>query len=195
MEEKISFQSDGLKIAGLDRHSRRLQSPASAGRHLSCCMASAATKTAMARPSSPKQFTQWGYVTLRIDFRGCGESEGEHGRIICLDQVADTRNALSYLGRAPGSRSATNRPGRQQLRRGGRGFHRRRRQSRGRGDLLRRLGRRRAQVPRPASDAGRLGRNSPTCSKKANAIASAPANRSWCRATTSCRSRRNCAIA
>jgi alpha/beta superfamily hydrolase len=48
-----------------------------------------------------KQFAQWGYVTLRIDFRGCGESEGEHGRIICLDQVADTRNALSYLSTRP----------------------------------------------------------------------------------------------
>ena len=48
-----------------------------------------------------KQFAQWGYVTLRIDFRGCGESEGEHGRIICLDQVADTRNALSYLATRP----------------------------------------------------------------------------------------------
>ncbi|HLN86784.1 MAG TPA: alpha/beta hydrolase, partial [Candidatus Limnocylindrales bacterium] len=48
-----------------------------------------------------KQFAQWGYVTLRIDFRGCGESEGEHGRIICLDQVADTRNAISYLATRP----------------------------------------------------------------------------------------------
>src|SRR5262249_58675876 len=48
-----------------------------------------------------KQFTQWGYVTMRIDFRGCGDSEGEHGRIICLDQVADTRNALTYLATHP----------------------------------------------------------------------------------------------
>ena len=64
-------------------------------------MASAATKTATAKPSSPSNLAQWGYVTLRIDFRGCGESEGEHGRIICLDQVADTRNALSYLATRP----------------------------------------------------------------------------------------------
>lgn len=33
-----------------------------------------------------EQLTQWGYVTMRFDFRGCGESEGEHGRILCLDQ-------------------------------------------------------------------------------------------------------------
>jgi hypothetical protein len=38
---------------------------------------------------------------MRLDFRGCGESEGERGRIICLDQVADTRNALTYLATRP----------------------------------------------------------------------------------------------
>jgi pimeloyl-ACP methyl ester carboxylesterase len=38
-----------------------------------------------------------GYVTLAFDMRGCGESEGEHGRVICLEQVEDTRNALSFL--------------------------------------------------------------------------------------------------
>jgi len=42
-----------------------------------------------------------GYVTLRFDMRGCGESEGEHGRVICLEQVEDTRNALAFLARHP----------------------------------------------------------------------------------------------
>ena len=40
-----------------------------------------------------------GYVTLAFDMRGCGESEGEPGRVICLEQVEDTRNALSFLAR------------------------------------------------------------------------------------------------
>ena len=40
-----------------------------------------------------------GYVTLRFDMRGCGDSEGEHGRVICLEQVEDTRNALAFLAR------------------------------------------------------------------------------------------------
>jgi pimeloyl-ACP methyl ester carboxylesterase len=43
-----------------------------------------------------------GYVTLGFDMRGCGESEGEHGRVICLEQVEDTRNALSFLVRQAG---------------------------------------------------------------------------------------------
>jgi hypothetical protein len=38
-----------------------------------------------------------GYAALRFDFRGCGESEGERGRVICKEQVKDTRNALSFL--------------------------------------------------------------------------------------------------
>jgi pimeloyl-ACP methyl ester carboxylesterase len=42
-----------------------------------------------------------GYVTLAFDMRGCGESEGEPGRVICLEQVEDTRNSLTFLARAP----------------------------------------------------------------------------------------------
>jgi fermentation-respiration switch protein FrsA (DUF1100 family) len=38
---------------------------------------------------------------MRFDFRGCGESEGERGWILCLDQVADTSSALSYMARRP----------------------------------------------------------------------------------------------
>jgi alpha-beta hydrolase superfamily lysophospholipase len=42
-----------------------------------------------------------GYVTLRFDMPGCGESEGEKGRLICLDQVAATSDALTFLARHP----------------------------------------------------------------------------------------------
>ena len=40
---------------------------------------------------------QLGYVTLRFDMPGCGESEGEKGRLICLEQVGATREALTML--------------------------------------------------------------------------------------------------
>jgi uncharacterized protein len=46
-----------------------------------------------------KVLNELGYVTLGFDMRGCGESEGEPGRVICLEQVEDTRNALSFLAR------------------------------------------------------------------------------------------------
>ena len=96
MSENISFQSDGLKIAGLvdipADYKPSERRPAFIVLH-----GFGGNKDGQGQAVVAKQFTQWGYVTLRIDFRGCGESEGERGRIICLDQVADTRNALSYL--------------------------------------------------------------------------------------------------
>jgi pimeloyl-ACP methyl ester carboxylesterase len=45
--------------------------------------------------------TELGYVVLRFDMRGCGESEGEFGRVICLEQVEDTRSALTFLAQHP----------------------------------------------------------------------------------------------
>ncbi len=46
--------------------------------------------------------SELGYVTLRFDMRGCGKSEGEFGRVICLEQVEDLGNALSFLAGHPG---------------------------------------------------------------------------------------------
>jgi alpha/beta superfamily hydrolase len=100
MEEKVSFQSDGLKIAGLIDtpldYKAAERRPAFIVLH-----GFGGNKDGRGQSVVAKQFAQWGYVTLRIDFRGCGESEGEHGRIICLDQVTDARNALSYLATRP----------------------------------------------------------------------------------------------
>jgi dipeptidyl aminopeptidase/acylaminoacyl peptidase len=44
---------------------------------------------------------EFGYVTLRFDMRGCGKSEGEFGRVICLEQVEDLGNALDFLATHP----------------------------------------------------------------------------------------------
>src|SRR5207245_10090513 len=100
METKISFSSDGLKLSGIVHAPDDLRSgerrPAFIVLH-----GFGGNKDGQGQTVVAKQFTQWGYVTLRIDFRGCGESEGEQGRIICLDQVADTRNAITYLATRP----------------------------------------------------------------------------------------------
>ena len=42
-----------------------------------------------------------GYVVFRFDMRGCGESEGERGNLICLEQVEDTSSALTFLAKHP----------------------------------------------------------------------------------------------
>jgi pimeloyl-ACP methyl ester carboxylesterase len=42
-------------------------------------------------------FTGLGYAALRFDMRGCGQSEGERGRVLCLEQVDDTKSAFDFL--------------------------------------------------------------------------------------------------
>jgi hypothetical protein len=48
-----------------------------------------------------KVLNSLGYVTLGFDMRGCGTSEGERGNLICLEQVEDTSNALTFLAKHP----------------------------------------------------------------------------------------------
>ena len=48
-----------------------------------------------------EMYADWGYVVLRLDFRGCGESAGQRGRILCQDAVADAKNALTWLAAQP----------------------------------------------------------------------------------------------
>ena len=118
-----------------------------------------------------------GYVTLGFDMRGCGESEGERGRVICLEQVEDTRNALTFLAEHPavdperigvigssfGGAVAV--------------YCRRRRPAGGGGHLQRRLGRRRAQVPRPAQEPAGMGALHQHARRKAASTAPKPASR------------------
>jgi uncharacterized protein len=48
-----------------------------------------------------KMLDALGYATMRFDMRGCGESEGERGNLICLEQVTDTSSALTFLAKHP----------------------------------------------------------------------------------------------
>src|SRR6266567_242607 len=48
-----------------------------------------------------RMLCEWGYAALRFDMRGCGDSGGTRGLVLCMDQVADTRNALTWLAQRP----------------------------------------------------------------------------------------------
>jgi uncharacterized protein len=100
MERNVSFHSDGLKLSavlripdGMGQGERR---PAFVVLH-----GFGSTKNAgnVIRPT--EMLSALGYVTFRFDMRGCGESEGEKGRVICLEQVEDTRSAISWLCEQP----------------------------------------------------------------------------------------------
>jgi dipeptidyl aminopeptidase/acylaminoacyl peptidase len=100
VEERVSFKSDGLTLSGtisvpdgLKAGERRpafivlhgFGSTQNAGNVLAPCAL----------------LNRLGYVAMRFDMRGCGDSEGERGKLICLEQVSDTRNALTLLQSKP----------------------------------------------------------------------------------------------
>src|SRR5262245_63355555 len=95
-ETKVTIPSDGLKLAGVVRVPDNLKAgerrPAFIVMH---GFGSNMNSTNVLEPCV--MFEKLGYVTLRFDMRGCGASEGEKGRILCLDQVSDARNALTFL--------------------------------------------------------------------------------------------------
>jgi dipeptidyl aminopeptidase/acylaminoacyl peptidase len=100
MEERVSFVSDGLKLSGV------LHSPDNrrAGERRAAFLVLhgfGSNKDGGGMITVAKMLAELGYAALRFDMRGCGESEGERGRVICLEQVEDTKNALSFLATRP----------------------------------------------------------------------------------------------
>lgn len=99
-DEVFDFQSDGLKLSGIVRVPDDVR-PGERRAAFLVLHGFGSNKKAgnVMRPTEVLE--KLGYVTLRFDMRGCGDSEGEHGRIICLEQVEDTRNALTALAEHP----------------------------------------------------------------------------------------------
>jgi hypothetical protein len=95
-EERVIFPSAGLRLhgalgvpAGLGSAERRAGFLVLHGFGGNC------DSTGVLNPT--RVLNSLGYATLRFDMRGCGNSEGEFGRIICLEQVEDLGNALSFF--------------------------------------------------------------------------------------------------
>jgi len=94
MEERVSFTSRGLKLAGI-LHLPEPRAERSAA--FLVLHGFGSNKDGVGGTTIARMLSGLGYAALRFDFRGCGESGGERGRIICKEQVEDTRNALSFL--------------------------------------------------------------------------------------------------
>ena len=95
MLEAVTFASDGLKLSGVvhvpDDCRPGERRPAIIMMHGFGANKSGGPEWIC------RQFAAWGYVALRFDYRGCGDSEGERGRVIPVEEVADARNAVSYM--------------------------------------------------------------------------------------------------
>src|SRR5215510_16587679 len=99
-EERVSFTSKGLKLSGAIRVPDGLKPgekrPAFIILH---GFGSRMTAENVMRPTA--MFEKLGYVCMRFDMPGCGESEGEKGLLLCPDQVVATSDALTLLAQHP----------------------------------------------------------------------------------------------
>ncbi len=99
-EQVVSFQSAGLRLHGVLGVPEGLRG---AGRRAAFLVlhgfGSNSEGPNVLQPT--RVLSEFGYVTLRFDMRGCGKSEGEFGRVICLEQVEDLGNALDFLTKHP----------------------------------------------------------------------------------------------
>lgn len=96
MEHKLSFSSDGLRLSAVLHVPERRR----AGERLPAFIVLhgfVGSKDESHAEIQARMLEEMGYVALRFDFRCCGESDGERAQVRCFDQVADTKNALTFL--------------------------------------------------------------------------------------------------
>src|SRR3978361_1332381 len=96
MQEKLSFFSDGLKLSAV-LHVPEGRQPSQKLPAFIVLHGFVGSKDESHAEIQEKMLEGMGYAALRFDFRCCGESEGERGQVRCFDQVADTKNALTFL--------------------------------------------------------------------------------------------------
>ena len=100
MEQPVSFQSAGLRLSGV-LHLPEGTAPGERRPGIIVLHGFGSNKSAPNVTTPASMYAAWGYVALRFDMRSCGESAGEPGRVLCLDQVEDTRSALTWLAGRP----------------------------------------------------------------------------------------------
>jgi uncharacterized protein len=99
-EQVVSFKSAGLRLHGVLGVPEDLRT--SERRAAFLVLHGFGSNSDSANVLQPtRALNDFGYVTLRFDMRGCGKSEGEFGRVICLEQVEDLGNALAFLATHP----------------------------------------------------------------------------------------------
>jgi uncharacterized protein len=100
MQERVSIDSAGLKLSAVvhlpEGHQAGQKHPAIIVVH-----GFGANKDAGNVTVPASLYAQWGYIAMRVDMRGCGESEGTPGHVLCMDQVQDVQSAITYLAQRP----------------------------------------------------------------------------------------------
>ncbi len=99
-DTKVTFVSEGRKLAGTVRVPDGVKP--GERRPAWIVMHGFGSNSSSSNVLEPcKMFEKLGYVTLRFDMPGCGESEGARGNLICLEQVQAASDALTFLAKHP----------------------------------------------------------------------------------------------
>ncbi len=96
VKQRVQFVSSGLELAGVVQTPEDLKSGERRAAFL-VLHGFGSNKDGGNVTTVADLLTRLGYITLRFDMRGCGDSQGARGRTICLEQVEDTRAALEFL--------------------------------------------------------------------------------------------------
>jgi len=96
IESRVSFHSEAERLAGKLGMPRGLRQGERRAAVVIMHGFGGTMEDGLSRAAS-RLLAQLGYVTLRFDYRGCGESSGARGRVVCEDEVADTLSAVSFL--------------------------------------------------------------------------------------------------
>jgi dipeptidyl aminopeptidase/acylaminoacyl peptidase len=100
MQERVSIDSAGLKLSAV-LHLPQGHQPGQKHPAIIVVHGFGANKDAGNVTVPASLYAQWGYIALRVDMRGCGESQGKPGHVLCTDQVEDVQSAISYLAQRP----------------------------------------------------------------------------------------------
>lgn len=96
LETPVTFLAEGFKIAGVIRVPDGI--PPGERRPAFVILHGFGSNMTAGNVAAPNAMLEaLGYITLRFDMRGCGLSEGPRGRLICMEQVEDTRAAIGVL--------------------------------------------------------------------------------------------------
>lgn len=95
MQERVSFKADGLNISAIV-HTPKGMKPREKRPCFIVLHGFGTNKDGTTPVQAATILEEMGYVTLRFDFRGCGESDGERAFILCQDQVRDTQAAITF---------------------------------------------------------------------------------------------------
>jgi pimeloyl-ACP methyl ester carboxylesterase len=100
MQRNVTFKSDRLSISGIIETPKGMK-PGERRPAFLVLHGFGSNKSSNNVRLPVAMLNELGYVTLRFDMRGCGESEGERGNLICLEQVSDTSNAVTFMREQP----------------------------------------------------------------------------------------------